>query len=108
MSYPADSSNQTYAVEVTLQIQQPLPFSSLFMSAAPVIQATARAAAIGSTGLACIESLDTSTSTGVTFSGGSTIEIPNCDVFSNSRATNAAPGKGNNQGIPHCGAARGG
>ena len=95
LTYPADSGNQTYQVQVTLQIQQPLPFSSLFMSAAPVIQATATAAAIGSNGLACIESLDTSTSTGVTFSGGSTIEMPNCDVFSNSSATNAAVGKGN-------------
>ena len=95
LTYPADVSNQTYQVQVTLQIQQPLPFSSLFMSSAPVIQATATAAAIGSTGLACIESLDTSTSTGVTFSGGTTIEMPNCDVFSNSSATNAAVGKGN-------------
>lgn len=94
LTYPADASNQTNMVEVTLEVQQPLPFSSLFMSSAPVIQATARAAAIGSTGLACIESLDTSTSTGVTFSGGTVIEMPNCDIFSNSSATNAAVGKG--------------
>lgn len=94
LSYPADSGNQTYQVRVTLQIQQALPFSSLFMSSAPVIQASATAGAIGSNGLACIESLDTSTATGVTFSGGATIEMPKCDVFSNSSATNAAVGKG--------------
>jgi hypothetical protein len=108
LTYPADTSNQTYAVEVTLEIQQSLPFSSLFMSSAPVIQATARAAAIGSTGLACIESLDPSTSTGVTFSGGSTIEMPNCDVFSNSSATNAAVGKGNTSVIANSVGAVGG
>jgi hypothetical protein len=66
----------------------------MFLSTPPIITATATAAAIGSTGYACIESLDTSTATGITFSGGATIEMPNCDVFSNSSATNAAVGKG--------------
>lgn len=94
LSYPADTTTQTDQVQVKLQIQQALPFSSMFMSTPPTITATATAAAIGSTGYACIESLDTSTSTGVTFSGGATIEMPNCDVFSNSKATNAAVGKG--------------
>ena len=94
LAFPADSANETDHVQVTLKIQHSLPFSSMFLSTPPIITATATAAAIGSTGYACIESLDTSTATGITFSGGATIEMPNCDVFSNSSATNAAVGKG--------------
>lgn len=108
LTFPADSGNQTNMVEVTLEVQQPLPFSSLFMSSAPVIQATARAAAIGSAGLACIESLDTSTTTGITFSGSNITEMPNCDIFSNSSASNAAVGKGSSSVIANSVAAVGG
>lgn len=108
LAYPAGTSTETDQVQVTLQIQQALPFSSLFMSTAPTITATATAAAVGSTGYACIESLDTSTSTGVTFSGGATIEMPNCDVFSNSSATNAAVGKGSTSVIANSVGAVGG
>src|SRR5690348_15350125 len=36
LSYPADTTYVTNQVAVTLKVQQPLPFSSMFMSAAPV------------------------------------------------------------------------
>src|SRR4051794_9461981 len=42
----ADTGNSTKPVKVTIQIQQRLPFSSIFMSAAPVIHAVATAASV--------------------------------------------------------------
>lgn len=108
LTFPSDSGYQSDQVQVTLKLQHALPFSSLFLSTPPIITATATAAAIGSTGYACIESLDTSTATGVTFSGGTSIEMPNCDVFSNSSATNAAVGKGNSSVIANSVGAVGG
>jgi hypothetical protein len=44
----------------------------------------------------------------VTFSGGTSIEMPNCDVFSNSSATNAAVGKGSSSVIANSVGAVGG
>lgn len=108
LTFPSDASNESDHVQVTLKLQHALPFSSMFLSTAPIITASATAAAIGSTGYACIESLDTSTATGVTFSGGTSIEMPNCDVFSNSSATNAAVGKGSSSIIANSVGAVGG
>ena len=94
VTYPADSGYETDQVKVVLAIQQSLPFSSLFMSSAPVITATATAASLPAGGDACIEALDTTSATGVTFSGNAAVEMPNCDVFSDTTGTNSAVGKG--------------
>lgn len=94
VTFPSDSGYETDQVKVVLAIQQPLAFSSLFMSSAPIITATATAASLPAGGDACIEALDTTSATGVTFSGNAAIEMPNCDIFSNTSGTNSAVGKG--------------
>lgn len=94
LAYPADSGVKTYQVQVTLAVQQSLPFSSMFMSAAPTIIATSTAASIPAGGDACIEALDTSAANAVYFSGNTGVYMPDCDVFSNSANTNAAAAKG--------------
>lgn len=99
LNFPADSGVQIDQVQVQLQVQQRLPFSSLFMSTPPVITANATAASIPAGGDACIEALDTSSSTGVTFSGNAAVEMPDCDVFSNTAGSNSAVGKGSSSVI---------
>src|SRR3954447_20891724 len=46
LGYPSDTAFVSRQVTVTLRIQQRLPFSSMFMSAAPVIQASATAGSV--------------------------------------------------------------
>lgn len=94
ISYPSDSGVQTDQVTVTIALQQRLPFSSLFLPTPPTISATATAASIIAGGDACIEALDTTSATGVTFSGNTGIEMPNCDIFSNTSGSNSAIGRG--------------
>lgn len=94
VSYPADSGLMSNQVHVVLQIQQSLPFSSLFMTAAPAITASSTAASIKVGGDACIEALDPNASNAVYFSGNTGVYAPDCDIFSNSANTNAAAAKG--------------
>src|SRR6478672_6329625 len=63
ITYPANSGVKTNQVQVTLKIQQRLPFSSLFMSAAPIITATSTAATVPAGGSACFEALETGNTT---------------------------------------------
>lgn len=96
VTFPADTGVQTNQVRVVLAVQQTLPFSSLFMSSAPTIIATAQAATIpGGGGDACVQALETSASqTGITNSGNTTISAPNCVLYSNSPSTNSASAGG--------------
>ena len=94
LAFPADTSVETDQVTVTIALQQRLPFSSFFLSTPPIITATATAASIPAGGDACIEALDTTSATGVTFSGNAAIEMPDCDIFSNTSGTNSAIGRG--------------
>lgn len=94
IEFPADSGVETDQVKVTLALQQRLPFSSMFLSTPPTITAVATAASIPAGGDACIEALDTTSSTGVTFSGNAAVEMPDCDIFSNTAGTNSAIGRG--------------
>ena len=95
ISYPADSGVKTYQVQVTLAIQQPLPFSSLFMSSAPTIYAVSTAASLPAGGDACVQALETSSSqTGIIISGNAGIYMPDCVMYSNSPASNSAYAKG--------------
>lgn len=94
IEFPADSGVETDQVKVTLALQQKLPFSSMFLSTPPTITAVATAASIPAGGDACIEALDTTSSTGVTFSGNAAVEMPDCDIFSNTAGTNSAIGRG--------------
>ncbi len=94
IAYPADSGVKTDQVTVTVAIQRPLSFSSLFLTTAPTITATATAASIPAGGDACIEALDTAAANAVYFSGNAAVYMPDCDVFSNSANSNAAAAKG--------------
>lgn len=95
VSYPEDSGVMSDQVEVQLRVQQRLPFSSMFMSTAPTIIATARAAAISSGGNACVQALETNASkTGITNSGNTTIYMPDCVMYSNSPSSNSAAAGG--------------
>src|SRR3954454_20814260 len=94
ISYPADSGVMTDQVTATVAIQQPLSFSSLFLTTAPTITASSTAASIPAGGDDCIEALDPNAKNAVYFSGNAAVYMPDCDVFSNSANSNAAAAKG--------------
>lgn len=92
VGYPSDSGAEVDQVSVSLKIQQPLPFSSMFMSSAPIITASATAASI-STGTPCALALN-STGTAMNYSGNATVSAPTCILYSDSAASNAASAGG--------------
>lgn len=92
VTYPSDSGAAIDQVQVTLKIQQSLPFSSLFMSAAPIITASATAASI-STGTPCALALNPS-GTAMNYSGNATVNAPTCILYSDSAAANSASAGG--------------
>jgi Flp pilus assembly protein TadG len=95
ITYPADSGSKTEQVEVGIAIQQPLSFSSLFMSSAPTITASARAALIPAGGDACVNARETSGSlTGINITGSAGIYMPDCVMYSNSPSVNSAAAGG--------------
>ncbi|MEP6982740.1 MAG: pilus assembly protein TadG-related protein [Sphingomicrobium sp.] len=91
VTFPANSGVSINQVQVTLAIQQSLPFSSLFMSAAPIIVANATAASVPSAGDACVQALEINGSSwGIKNNGNAGIYMPDCVMYSNSPATNTA------------------
>lgn len=94
LSYPADTAVLANQVHVTLAVQQPLPFSSLFMSAAPTIIANATAASVPAGGDACVQALETTATWGINNNGNTSIYMPDCVMYSNSPATNSAQAGG--------------
>src|SRR6185369_14652218 len=95
LSYPADTAVLKYQVQVSLAVQQPLPFSSLFMSSAPTIIANATAASVPAGGDACVQALETSASKwGINNNGNTSIYMPDCVMYSNSPSTNSAQAGG--------------
>jgi Flp pilus assembly protein TadG len=95
VTYPADSGTMKYQVAVQLRVQQALPFSSLFMSAAPVIIANATAASVPAGGDACVQALETSAGkTGINITGNAGIYMPDCVLYSNSPSSNSAAAGG--------------
>ena len=88
VSQPADTATFTRAVEVKLAIQQPLTFSSMFMSAAPIITATARAAAID-TGNFCVVALENTTASGIIIQGSTNVNL-GCGMISNSPSSSVS------------------
>ena len=93
ITYPA-VTGATNTVRVVLQIQQRLPFSSLFMTAAPTITATSTAGSIAVGGSACFQAQETGSTTGLNFTGNSDIDAPDCDGFSNAAGANTSVAKG--------------
>jgi hypothetical protein len=95
INYPADSGVMTDQVTVTVAIQRPLSFSSLFLTTAPTITATATAASIASGGEACVNARESSASkTGINITGSAGIYMPDCVMYSNSPSTNSAAAGG--------------
>lgn len=95
IAYPADSGVKTYQVQVTLAVQQSLPFSSLFMSAAPTIIASSTAASVPSGGDACVNAREPNASNwGINITGNAGIYMPDCVMYSNSPSTNSASAGG--------------
>jgi len=92
-SYPDDAGSQKNQVKVTLKVQKSLSFSSMVMSAAPVITASAQAATVGSSGEFCVLSLQNNSKTGIQATGNNSI-IMDCGMMTNSTANNAAAGQG--------------
>jgi hypothetical protein len=87
---PADTATFVRAVEVRLQVQQALTFSSIFMSAAPIITATARAAAIDGANY-CVVALESTNSSGIIIQGSSIVNM-GCGMISNSPAASISVG----------------
>lgn len=82
-------------VKVTLTLQQSLPFSSMFMSAAPVIQATATAASVPGGADYCVIGLDPSAKiTGLTISGSTYLDLGSCSLIANSTNPTTAASNG--------------
>jgi Flp pilus assembly protein TadG len=83
------------AVRVTLSAQQTLAFSSLFMTAAPTITATATAAQVVE-GRYCVVSLDNKVETGLSFSGNATVNL-GCGLKTNAKGASAVNGGGSSR-----------
>jgi hypothetical protein len=93
LAYPTDTAFVTKQVQVTLRIQQALPFSSLFMSAAPVITAVATAGSVSAGGNPCMLALATS-GTAIDNNGNTTVTAPTCIFYSDSASSNSAAAGG--------------
>lgn len=93
ITYPGDAGQMTRQVNVVLKVQRPLSFSSMFMSSAPIIEASATAATVPGTDDYCVVSLENTTAMGIQGSGNGTVET-DCSWITNSVATVAAMAKG--------------
>ena len=92
---PADDGDKKKQVRVTLQISQALPFSSMFLSSAPNIRATATAASVPGGAQYCVIGLDPSVSAvGVEISGSAYIDLGDCSLIANSKNPTKAASNG--------------
>ncbi len=89
VTYPAPTSQWSSSVAVTLQIQKRLNFSSMFMAAPPIIQASATAAAVN-TGCYSVVSLESTATTGIAAGGNANVDLGACGMITNSTALEAA------------------
>ena len=93
-------ANNPRAVRVVLTTRRSLPFISFFVKDPPTFVAEATAASIYH-GKYCMVSLEDGTTTGVTFTGNTTVNL-GCGVISNSRSASAvsADGSARVQAVP--------
>jgi Flp pilus assembly protein TadG len=85
-------AGNTRAVKVVLSYSEALPFSNMFLSDPPVITVEATAAVLNN-GDYCLISLEDSNTTGVTFSGNSTVDL-GCGVATNATGSSAVTADG--------------
>lgn len=90
IAYPADTVNYKKAVKVTLAVQRTLGFSSLFLSTAPTITATATAALVNS-GSYCVVGLNSTTASSITIGGSASVSM-GCGAISDSTSATASVG----------------
>lgn len=90
IAYPADTANYKKAVQVTLAVQRTLGFSSLFLSTAPTITASATAALVNS-GSYCVVGLNSTTAASITIGGSASVSM-GCGAISDSTSPTAAVG----------------
>lgn len=90
------------SVEVQLSKAQPRYFSALFIDEPVQISARAVANVATSTSRACVLALSPTASGAVTISGSTDVSIQNCDVVSNSNASNAFKMQGNGKLAAGC------
>jgi len=93
ISYPANTAFVSNQVAVELKVQYALPFSSIFMSAAPIIVANATAGTVTFGGSPCALALSSS-GTAIDNSGNATVNAPTCIFYSDSAASNSAAAGG--------------
>ncbi|MFL6769026.1 MAG: pilus assembly protein TadG-related protein, partial [Sphingomicrobium sp.] len=93
VTFPANAGNNKNQVRVVLAVQKSLSFSSMFLTTAPVITATAQAAGVEVSGDFCVLSLQENSKTGIQATGNASITM-DCGMMTNSTATNAAAGQG--------------
>ncbi len=91
-----NSGNMRSPVRVTYRIQQSLPFSSLFMSAAPVITAVSTAASVPNGGEYCVLAKDVGNVEGLTITGSTYLDLGTCSLMANSSHAKNAANNGNN------------
>ncbi len=94
VTFPANEVGKQNQVDVVLAVRKELSFSSMFMTAAPQIRVSARAAAVSSAGEFCVLSLQDTSKTGIQVTGNAEIMM-DCGWMTNSTSTNAAAGQGN-------------
>jgi hypothetical protein len=82
-------------VQVTLEIQQRLPFSSMFLSAAPIIRATATAATVPLGDNYCVIGTDPH-GVGIEITGSTELDFGDCSLIANSDNPKNAASNGNN------------
>jgi Flp pilus assembly protein TadG len=91
----SDSGNMKYPVRVTLTVQQSLPFSSMFMTAAPTITAVSTAASVPDGAEYCVIGLDPSAKvTGVNIAGSTYLDLGDCSLIANSTNPTTAASNG--------------
>jgi Flp pilus assembly protein TadG len=81
-------TSDPYAVRVILSAKHRLSFSSMFMSAAPTISATATATIVPG-GDYCVVSLENTATTGISVGGTSSVDL-GCGMITNSTSMDAA------------------
>ncbi len=85
-----DDGDMTDRVQVVLEVQKALPFSSLFMTSPPIIRARAVAASVPGADEYCVVALERNPNrTGITIAGSTKISM-NCGFISLSPSANAS------------------
>jgi len=97
IDFPPDDGDMANQVSVELTVRKALPFSSLFMSSAPVIRASARAASVPGGETYCVIALDKRASiVGIEIAGSSYLDMGECSLIANSTNPNKAASNGSN------------